>query len=97
MGVTRENVPAWFEPDASALSSSPLEGLLKRLHTTRKEQVRLVEAFDDSRWNAAVCPRWSGGRYGADQHSAAWVASKTFQHCWEHGNAVLRMALFAPR
>jgi hypothetical protein len=25
------------------------------------------------------------------------VATKTFQHTWEHGNAILRVALFAPR
>jgi hypothetical protein len=96
-GATRENLPAWFEPDASSLSSSPLDVLLERLRSARLEQVRLVDAFEESRWNAAVCPLWNTGRHGSSLHSSAWVASKTFQHCWEHGNAVLRMALFAPR
>lgn len=30
------------------------------------------------------------------RHSAGWVAAKTFQHTWEHGNFLLRVALFSP-
>ena len=50
-----------------------------------------ADAFNTPRTRLFTDPR-------ADlPHSIAWVATKTFQHTWEHGNAILRVALFAPR
>ena len=39
---------------------------------------------------------WSN-RNGGEALAMSWVATKTFQHTWEHGNAILRVALFTPR
>jgi hypothetical protein len=95
--AVRPNMPAWWEPDAKALSGEPLDALLSRLRAARSRHVDLVESFDDTSFNTAVCPvfgaRWREGAL----HSPGWIASKTWQHTWEHGNAVLRVALFAPR
>jgi hypothetical protein len=34
---------------------------------------------------------------GETMRAPGWIATKTFQHTWEHGNALLRLALYAPR
>ncbi len=96
VGATKSDVETWFLNDTLALSPEPLDALLKRLSAARGGALAIVESFDDARWNAPITPLWNSGRHGDGLHSPAWVAMKTFQHTWEHGNAVLRMALFAP-
>jgi hypothetical protein len=83
---------AWFYNQALALSAEPIEPTLTRLRAARQQQIDLVEAFGELRLNSAVTPLWPD-----TQHTAGWVAIKTFQHTWEHGNAILRVALFSPR
>jgi hypothetical protein len=58
-GATRENLRAWFEPDATALASSALSELLARLRAVRVAQADIVDAFDEALWNEPVCPLWS--------------------------------------
>ena len=84
--------------EAFAIADQPLPALLDRLRRARQRQIETVEAFDPERFNVPVTPLWGEGypRYGSRLHSAAWVATKTFQHTWEHGNAILRLALFSP-
>jgi hypothetical protein len=95
--AVRPNLPAWWEPDAKAIASEPLDALVPRLRAARQRHIDLVESFDEAAFNKPVCPvfgaRWREGAL----HAPGWVASKTWQHTWEHGNAVLRAALFAPR
>jgi hypothetical protein len=75
-----------------------MAAIMARLRPARARQIEIVESFDRERFNEPLTPLWSGsGRYGGPLHPPGWVATKTFQHTWEHGNAVLRVALFAPR
>ncbi|MEX1253214.1 MAG: DinB family protein [Dehalococcoidia bacterium] len=85
--------------DAVAIADQPLDALMARLRSARGRQIEVVKDFPAERFSAPLTPLW--GRhyplYGDHLHSAGWVASKTFQHTWEHGNAILRVALYAPR
>jgi hypothetical protein len=83
----------WFLNDSRDLSVLPTGELVARLRTARDAQATMVESFSDDQFNARVTPLFGQGK----KHSAGWIATKTFQHTWEHGNAILRMALFAPR
>lgn len=97
-GAIRSDLEQVFLPEAQKLSSEPIEELLERLRAARDRQIAAVVSIDTVRFNAAVTPLFSGPRHGGGRlHSPAFVATKTFQHTWEHGNAILRMALFAPR
>lgn len=84
--------------EAFAIADQPLRVLLQRLRSARQRQIKIVEEYDPKRFNVPLAPHWGRlyPRYGSRLHSAAWVATKTFQHTWEHGNAILRLALFAP-
>ena len=86
----------WFLNDAVALSKEEVGVMVERLRKARVRQIEIVETYDAQLFNAPVTPLWSSGRHGAVPHSAGWVATKTFQHTWEHGNAILRLVLFAP-
>lgn len=77
--------------EALRVSAQPLDELMERLRAARQCQIQVVEAFDPQRFNAPVTGLW-----GDRPHSAAWVATKTFQHTWEHGNTIMRVALYEP-
>jgi hypothetical protein len=84
--------------EAEALAREPLDVIMARLRAARQRQIAAVTSFNHERINAPLTPLWSGsGRHGGPLQPAGWVATKTFQHTWEHGNTVLRVALFAPR
>jgi DinB superfamily len=86
-------------PDAVLLAEEPMDELMRRLRAARERQLAIVGAMDARRLNAPATEHWGkvDPNMGARAHSAGWVAMKTFQHTWDHGNAILRMALFAPR
>ncbi len=96
VGVTRSDSETWFLPEAQALAEAPMKAILARFRHTRQNAIDTVDTFDEERWNVGVTPLWTRNGPGM-LRSPAWVATKTFQHTWEHGNAVLRMALFGPR
>jgi len=87
----------WFLNDAVALSKDEVGVMVARLRKARVRQIDIVESYDPDRFNAPATPLWSSGIHGTPPHSAGWVATKTFQHTWEHGSAILRLVLFAPR
>jgi hypothetical protein len=87
----------WILEESTALAKESFDTILCRLGEARVRQLELVDQFADARWNERATPLFATGMHGTSPHSAAWVANKTFQHTWEHGNAILRMALFAPR
>lgn len=90
--VRQTPMEEWFLTEAQQLAVEPRSVLLDRLHMVRAEGVHLVESFSDGAFNAPVMPLWP-----PEMRSPGWLATKTFQHTWEHGNAVLRLVLFAPR
>lgn len=91
-GERRGGDESWFLSQAQELAATPIAAILPRLRAARTAQIELVETYGEERLNAGVTPLWSDA-----EHTAGWVATKTFQHTWEHGNAILRAALFAPR
>ena len=95
--LIRTDNEGWFYNDAVALSSQPLDALISRLEEARARQVDIVQSFSAVDWNRRWSPAFSSGLHGNGPHSPAWIATKSFQHTWEHGSAVLRAALFAPR
>ncbi|MEX0801115.1 MAG: DinB family protein [Dehalococcoidia bacterium] len=83
---------------AKAISDSAVEELLERLAASRTRQIEIVKSYAPERFNEPVTSLWVNSPiHGRSLHSAGWVATKTFQHTWEHGNAIMRVALFAPR
>jgi hypothetical protein len=78
------------EHETKALAVEPLEAILDRLRAARRRQVDALRAMTDDRFESATTMRW--GR----PLPAAWVATKTLQHTWEHGNTVMQIALFYP-
>lgn len=91
-GARRGGDESWFFKQAVALSEQPVAAILDRLRAARSAQIDLVRHLGEERLNSGVTPLWPD-----PHHTAGWVATKTFQHTWEHGNAILRAALFAPR
>lgn len=95
----------WFLQDALVSAGAPVVQLTERLRAAHLRHIELVERFDEGGFNTPITPLWSGSRGPGGKHGwdgallqpAGWVASKTFQHTWEHGNAILRLALLAPR
>jgi hypothetical protein len=83
---------SWFSQQALAISVQPVAAIFDRLRAARSEQIDLVRHLGEARLNNGVTPLWPD-----PNHTAGWVATKTFQHTWEHGNAILRVALFVPR
>jgi hypothetical protein len=79
------------ERATKALAAEPLEALLERLRAARRRQVDALRAMPDERFEGATTLRW-----GRRPRTAAWVAAKTVQHTWEHGNTVMQIALFYP-
>jgi hypothetical protein len=94
-GAVASSGEGGFLRECQALSAQPLEAILASLRVARQQQVRLVEQFSAEQFNRPQTPLW-GQRYGAPLHSPGWVATKSWQHTYEHGNAVLRIALFTP-
>jgi len=88
----------WFSAGSIALSAEPLPAIIARLRTARQRQIAAVLRFTDERLNAPATMLWQGGwRSKQPPDCAGWVAAKTFQHTWEHGNTILQTALFAPQ
>jgi hypothetical protein len=92
--ATRSAMESWFLKDAEAIAGEPVPALLQRLRSARARQIATIESFDEARFNTPVCALW-GASHSGPLRPAGWIAAKTFQHTWEHGNAILRVALFA--
>ena len=95
-GSVRAVSEAAFLEDAIAIAGQPLPALLERLRGVRARQIDAIAPMSDIEFNRPATPLFSARSAGVS-HPASWVATKTFQHTWEHGNAILRVAMFAPR
>ncbi len=63
----------------------------------RSREIDLAGQFSDEKWAAPQTRAWGGFGYGPRTWSPARVVAKSFQHTFEHGNSILRVALYAPR
>ena len=86
----------WLLGGATAIASEPIETLAARLRAVRERAIAIVESTPADLFNQPRTMLWSG-RNGGKPLALSWVATKTFQHTWEHGNAILRVAMFTPR
>lgn len=89
--------PSPYEPAAMELAERPLQEIMKKFRAGRAEEAALARAFSPEAWLAPTTAAWGRSGYGPRLHSPARIVAKSFQHTWEHGNAILRVALFAPR
>jgi Xaa-Pro aminopeptidase len=94
VGSVKSAMEVWFLKDAQAIADRPVAELVERLRAVRKREAETVGAFNEAAFNRPATPLFGGPQ---SLRAPGWVATKTFQHTWEHGNAILRMALFAPR
>lgn len=85
----------WEEREAAALSREPVGRILARLRAARERQTAALRRIPDERFAVPATPHWARVRSTALK-SPAWVAAKTVQHTWEHGNSVMQIALFHP-
>lgn len=83
-----------YEALWQALSKSPLDDIAARLRSARHRQIEAISSMDHARFHARSTTLWH--ELTPAGHSADWVAAKTFQHTWEHGNSILQFALFVP-
>jgi len=87
---------SWMLPQVEKLAEEPLSEIIERLRSARREQIRIVESFDNDGFNIPLTKLWSTGVSGDRMESAGWVAAKTVQHTGEHANHLFRFALFNP-
>ena len=78
------------------LAQSPMDAIASRFSAARMRQVAALSSMSEERFQTLATTLWLD-QLEAEGHSAAWVAAKTFQHTWEHGDSILRIALFAPQ
>ncbi len=85
-----ESLRVGYDADQSQMASEPLGYTLDALWSARRRQIRAVESFSRDEFNRPLTQVW-----GLPLRPPAWVALKTLQHTWEHGNSILQAALQA--
>ena len=85
-----------FFDDAQAIATEPIAALLEQFRTLREREIAIVQAYDAARFNSAATDAFNTPMHGNRRHTPAFIATKSFQHTWEHGNAILRALLFVP-
>jgi len=68
-----------------------LPSLLKRFHSVRNKQIEVVNSIRDEHWTEERV------RTAFGKVSAVFTVTKTIQHTLEHGNTILRNALYWDR
>lgn len=88
-GEEQTETGAWLDDDNAWLLNSniPDKMLIERFWVIRRQQMDRVKVLRDVDWDAC-------GDTGWGQKSLAWVLTKTVQHTWEHGDTLMRMALW---
>lgn len=89
--------PSPYEPDAVALAATPVGAIMERLKSAHASEQALSLGFSADAWTRPQTAAWGSSGIGPRLHSPARVVAKSVQHSWEHGNSILRVALFLPR
>lgn len=66
-----------------------LTNLLERFQKVREKQVEIVNEIRNEHWNEQRLEYSGHGKV-----SAAWLVAKTIQHTFDHGDKLLRKALY---
>jgi hypothetical protein len=78
------NVEIWESPP-------PLEDMLEQFREVRLAEIALLPQFDASLWHSTRSTTFWG------EVSLFWVVSKTFHHCLDHTQELMRLSLFWDR
>ena len=93
--IVKSGSMSWLLPETLELCVSPIEELMSQLRQARSEHIKIVNNFNDERFNHPITRLWGTGD-GSKLESPGWVATKTVQHTGEHANSIFRFTLFAP-
>lgn len=77
--------PGW--DDWSGASGRPIDSYVTELRAIRAEQIAFLDETVEADWTTPRATVWG-------QQSLAMIATKTLQHTLEHGDTLLRMALW---
>jgi hypothetical protein len=97
VGDTWFREPSPYEDDAVDLAAAPLSEIMERLRRAHSNEWELARRFGTSTWTKPSTGAWASSGIGPPAWSPARVLAKSLQHTWEHGNSILKVALFAPR
>jgi hypothetical protein len=88
LGDPIPNGDAWPNDDEawSAVQDRSVEDFIADFQAVRQEQIALIDQFTTDDWTTPRETIW-------DPLPLRWVVMKTYQHTWEHGDTLLRMAL----
>lgn len=86
-----------FAAQSMALASEPIPTILGRLQAARENEIELARQFTAAAFTAPATAAWGGTGMGPPRWSPARVLAKTVQHTFEHGHAIMTIAVFAPR
>jgi hypothetical protein len=70
------------------LKGVDVNSLLKRFHIIRENQIEIINKIEDESWIKMRTDTYWG------KASAEFSVSKTIQHSFEHGNKIMRLALY---
>ncbi|NHJ47824.1 MAG: hypothetical protein FK733_08555 [Asgard group archaeon] len=87
-GIDLDEEVAWKN---ELIKGVNVDGLLMRLNQARNNQIDIIKRIDDNKWTADT------GHTSCMHSSPEFITSKTIQHTLEHGNKILRIALFWDR
>ena len=79
----------WPDDDAAwaAAQSKGIDGLVAEFRRVRQQQIDLLDRLADLDWNEPRKTLWGS-------KPLSMVVTKTFQHTYEHGDTLLRMAIW---
>jgi hypothetical protein len=76
-----------YDDDAAWDGSQEIERFLDEFRQVRAEQIALLPQFPAAAWGETRDAVWG-------PVTLRWVVSKTYQHTFEHGSTIMRIALF---
>jgi hypothetical protein len=82
----------WLAAASEEAGRLPMDTLVWRFRTARGRLIGCVGAFSDADFNAARCAVTTPRFPNIGLHPAGLVVMKSFQHTWEHGNSILKVA-----
>jgi hypothetical protein len=97
VGDTWFKEPSPWDPDAVELAAAPVGTIMSRLKAALAVEFAIADQFTGSGWSAPSTTAWAASGIGPSLWSPARILSKSLQHTWEHGNSILKVALYAPR
>ena len=89
LGAPMPGEDAWSDSDDTwaTFQDRPAAALVESFQVVRAEQIKLLDDLIDVDWDAPRETIWG-------MKPLSMVVTKTYQHTFEHGNTLMRMALW---